>query len=179
MNGLQGRARETDHGSIRAGRRSMVSRLRSQDGVTLVEMFVIVSIIGLLAAATLPLVGSAVGDARVRGAAEQVGSAARRARQAALAAATTYRFTLNGTTVALACIVDTPPGNVCPANRVPDYTEPMSGDVAISPVPLTLTFDATGGASPATFTISHGSSPNYQVAVNAAGRVRVCTPSCP
>jgi Tfp pilus assembly protein FimT len=157
----------------------MLSRLRSEDGVTLVEMFVIVSILGLLAAATLPLVGSAVGDARVRGAAEQVGSAARRARQAALSAATTYQFTLSGSTVGLACIVDTPPGNICPASRVPDYTEPISGDVAVSPTPLTLIFDAGGGATPATFTVSHGSSPNYQVAVNSAGRVRVCTPSCP
>jgi type II secretory pathway pseudopilin PulG len=157
----------------------MMSRLRNEEGVTLVEMFVVVAVLLLLAAGTLPLVGSAVGDARVRGAAEQVGSAARRARQAALAAAATYQFTLNGTTVALVCIAGTPPGNVCPPNRVPDSTEPMSGDVVIAPVPLTLNFDATGGATPATFTISHGSSTNYQVAVNSAGRVRVCTPSCP
>jgi Tfp pilus assembly protein FimT len=183
MNGPEARVRSTDlaaggDGSPRAGR-SVRSRLRSQEGVTLVEMFVVVAVLLLLAAGTLPLVGTAVGDARVRAAAEQVGTGARRARQAALAAATTYQFTLNGTTVAMACIVDTPPGNICPPNRVPDINEPMTGDVSVSPVPLTLTFDAGGAATPATFTISSGSAANYQVAVNSAGRVRVCTPTCP
>jgi len=129
-------------GGDAAGRRGGVGRLRSQAGLTITEVVVVLSVIGLLAAAT-------------------------------------YQFTMTGSTVGLSCIDNIPPGNICPANRTPDMTEALPSDVTITPSPLTLGFDAGGGVPPATFTITYGSSPNYQVAINAAGRVRVCSPMCP
>src|SRR5262249_60297890 len=107
---------------------------------------------------------------KLRQVAEQVGGAARRARQAALASAATYQFTMSGSSVGLSCIDNIPPGNLCPASRTPDFTEALPSDVTITPSPLTLGFDPGGGAPPATFTLTYGTSANYQVAINAAGR---------
>src|SRR5262249_56933706 len=110
-------------GGDAAGRRRGPVRLRSQAGLTITEVVVVLSIIGLLAAATLPMVGTAMGDAKLRQVAEQVGGAARRARQAALASAATYQFTMGGTTVGASCITDSPVGNICPASRTPAYSQ--------------------------------------------------------
>src|SRR5262249_40285574 len=154
-----------------------MTRIRGQEGLTITEVVVVISIIGLLAAATLPMVGTAIGDAKVRQVAEQIGGAARRARQAALASAATYQFTMGGTTVGASCITDSPVGNICPASRTPDYTETIPTDVTVSPSPITLPFDPSGSTVASTFTVTSGSS-NYQVTVNSAGRVRICTPIC-
>jgi Tfp pilus assembly protein FimT len=151
----------------------------SQSGVTLTEAMVVMSVVALATAVALPLVGTAVGDSVARGAAEQVVSAFRAARQHAISAAATYQVTVSGDALAIACTNDSPVGNVCPAVRAPDRSEPVSAGVTLVASASPFAFGPAGAATPGTVTVAYGSVTPWQVAVNATGRVRACLSVCP
>ena len=105
----------------------------NQAGVTLTEVMVVISIVGLLAVAAMPFVGSAIGDSKARGGAEHVMSAFRTARQNAVSAAATYRVTIAAGTIYVTCTNNAPIGNVCPTNRAPDWTTQIADGVVLTP----------------------------------------------
>jgi prepilin-type N-terminal cleavage/methylation domain-containing protein len=150
----------------------------NQAGVTLTEAMVVVSIVGLLAVAALPFVGSAIGDSKARGAAEHVMSAFRTARQNAVSAAATYQVTILAGVISVTCTNNNPIGNVCPANRAPDWSTQIAEGVVLTPSATPFQFTPTGGATAGTVAVAYGSVTPWQVAVNITGRVRAGLSVC-
>jgi prepilin-type N-terminal cleavage/methylation domain-containing protein len=154
------------------------STIWNEAGLTLTEVVVVLVIIGILAITTLPIVGSFLGDTKARGAAEQVGSAFRQARQNAISAAATYVVTITSTNIRITCTDNVPAGNVCPVTRPPDRDEPVTTGAGVDPSTPNFNLGPTGDATPGTVDVTYGST-TWQVAVNPTGGVRLCTPSCP
>jgi prepilin-type N-terminal cleavage/methylation domain-containing protein len=163
--------------------------LREQAGVTLTELVVVVSIIVIFAASSLPLLGSIVPDLKSRGAAEEIVEALRTARQNAIATTAVYRVIFGATTIEIKCTDGTPAGNACPANRPPDTTEtvayqPWLGPgVTMTATPGEMRFDPKGATltGSGNVIVTYPSGPSYRVEVNPPGRVRTCegTGACP
>jgi prepilin-type N-terminal cleavage/methylation domain-containing protein len=150
----------------------------NQAGVTLTEAMVVVSIVGLLAVAALPFVGSAIGDSKARGGAEQVMSAFRTARQNAVSAAATYRVSIAAGTIYVTCTNNSPLGNVCPTNRAPDWSMEIAEGIVLTPSATPFEFGPSGSATAGTVAVAYGSVTPWQVAVNITGRVRACLSVC-
>ncbi|HSE95100.1 MAG TPA: prepilin-type N-terminal cleavage/methylation domain-containing protein [Methylomirabilota bacterium] len=150
--------------------------MRNESGVTLIEMFVVVSIIAMASIVVLPFVGTFLGDTKAKAAAQQVASAVRQARQNALTAAATYTVTFGTTTITTTCVDDVPLGNRCPANRPPDRVEDIVTAATMSSASFML--GPLGGATPAgTVQVTYGTT-QWEIAVNQIGGVRLCTPQC-
>ena len=77
--------------------------MRQQAGVTLTELVVVVSIIIIFAAASLPFLGSIIPELKTRGGAEQVVEALRTARQNAIGTTATYRVIFQTTQIQTIC----------------------------------------------------------------------------
>jgi Tfp pilus assembly protein FimT len=164
--------------------------VRGQAGVTLTELVVVVSIVIIFAAASLPWLGSIVPQVRSRGAAEQVVEALRTARQNAIGTTAVYRVIFSATTIQIICTDGTPAGNSCPANRPPDTTETVNepgwigaGGATLAATPAEMRFDPKGAATTGSgnVIVSYPSGPSWRVEVNSPGRVRACegTAPCP
>ncbi|HEY7601507.1 MAG TPA: GspH/FimT family protein [Methylomirabilota bacterium] len=151
--------------------------MRSQAGVTLTELVVVVSIILIFAVSSLPFLKSMIPDLKTRGAAEQVVESLRMARQNAIGTTAVYRVIFTPTTIQIICTDGVPsvPLNSCPANRPPDMTEDVvSKGATLAATPSEIRFDPKGatltGAGKINVTLS--GAPSWQVDVNASGRVR-------
>jgi type II secretory pathway pseudopilin PulG len=140
---------------------------------------VVAFVVGTLAVSVLPLVGSAIGDSKARGAAEQVMSAFRTARQDAVSAAATYQVSITSGLISVTCVNNTPLGNVCPANRAPDWTREVAEGVSLTPSATPFLMNPTGGATAGTVNVTYGTVTPWQVAVNLTGRVKACLSVCP
>lgn len=162
------------------GRRGIV---RQQVGVTLTELVVVASIIIILAASSLPLLGSIMPDLKTRGAAEQVVETLRAARQNAIGTTATYRVIFTTTNIQTVCTDNTPAGNSCPTNRPPDVSEAVIGGATITATPGEMRFDAKGSTTTGAgnVIVAYPSGTSWRVEVNTPGRVRSCTgtTACP
>lgn len=157
--------------------------LRQEVGVTLTELVVVVTVIIIFAAASLPMLGSIIPELKTRGAAEQVVETLRNARQNAIGTTATYRVIIQSNQLQTLCTNGTPAGNTCPANRPPDLTEAVVGGATLAGTPGEMQFDpkgsvATGAGS---VTVTYPSGTSWRVEVNTPGRVRSCTgtSACP
>lgn len=151
--------------------------VRQQAGVTLTELVVVASVIVILAASSLPFLGSIIPDLKTRGAAEQVVETLRTARQNAIGTTATYRVIFSSTNLQTVCTDGTPAGNSCPTNRPPDVSEAVIGDATVSASPVEMRFDAKGATTTGAgnVTITYPSGTTWRVEVNTPGRVRSCT----
>lgn len=154
--------------------------MRDQRGITLVEAVVVMSIMAIVAATAGLFFGSAVRDARTRGAAEQVQEALRTARQYAIATTAVYRVILLPTNVQITCTDGTPAGNVCAPNRPPDVNEPLVNDATLAATPSEIRFNNMGATTTGvgTVNLTYPGGEQWQVVVNVSGRVRACSPTC-
>ncbi|MBI3457261.1 MAG: type II secretion system protein [Candidatus Rokubacteria bacterium] len=152
--------------SVRAG----TGRPARESGATAVEMLIVVSVMTFLAAATLPLVGTAIAEMKALTATQQVLSGLRAARQSAIAAAATYTVTLNATTIAIACTAN------CPATRPPDSTDPIVNGATLTWTANPLTFTSTGAGTQGAVTVSYPGAADSIVGVNVPGRIAICPP---
>ena len=157
--------------------------LRPQAGLTLTELIVVVSIIAIFAAASLPFLTSIIPELKTRGAAEQVVELLRTARQNAIATTAVYRVIFSSTSIQIICTNGTPAGNACPANRPPDVTEEVIGGATIAATPPEMRFDPQGSTTTGAgnVIVSYPSGTSRRVEVNPPGRVRWCdgTAACP
>ena len=157
--------------------------VRQQAGVTLTELVVVASVIVILAASSLPFLGSIIPDLKTRGAAEQVVETLRTARQNAIGTTATYRVIFASTNLQTICTDGTPAGNTCPTNRPPDVSEAVIGGATVSASPTEIRFDARGSTTTGAgnVTITYPSGTTWRVEVNTPGRVRSCTgtAACP
>lgn len=97
----------------------------------------------------------------------------RGARQYAISSFATYTVTLTGTTVTVTCTA------ACPPSAPNEAVEPiLHGATTSTPTPP-IAFGPLGTASsPGSVVVSYPGAPAWEVRVTAAGRVRVCSPSC-
>jgi Tfp pilus assembly protein FimT len=157
--------------------------LRHEAGVTLTELVVVASVIIILAASSLPFLGSIMPDLKTRGAAEQVVETLRAARQNAIGTTATYRVIISSTQIQTLCTDNTPAGNSCPTNRPPDLTEDVIGGATLAATPAEIRFDAKGSTSTGAgfVLVTYPSGTSWRVEVNTPGRVRSCTgtAACP
>jgi Tfp pilus assembly protein FimT len=157
--------------------------VRQEAGVTLTELVVVASVIIILAASSLPLLGSIMPDLKTRGAAEQVVESLRAARQNAIGTTATYRVIFTSAQIQTVCTDNTPAGNSCPTNRPPDLTEAVIGGATIAATPGEIRFDAKGSTSTGAgnVIVTYPSGTSWRVEVNTPGRVRSCTgiAACP
>jgi prepilin-type N-terminal cleavage/methylation domain-containing protein len=151
--------------------------VRQQAGVTLTELVVVASIIGIFAVSSLPFLGSIIPELKTRGAAEQVVEVLRTARQNAIGTTATYRVIFTSTQIQTICTDATPAGNTCPANRPPDVTEAVVGGATVAATPTEMRFDAKGSTTTGAgnVIVSYPSGTSWRVEVNTPGRVRSCT----
>lgn len=184
ISSTRGVANAWRHVTARLPRLPALSSLRRQDGLTVIELCVDVTILAILGLSAVVVMSNYVESGRSRTAAEQVAGALQQARQYAIANAAKYSVTLTGTTVAVACTAG------CPLNPPPP-SEPatpiISGATTSVPSPA-ISFDSMGCAnsvaSPcdsgtaSTVTITYPGAIQWQVRVTAAGRVRLCSPVC-
>ena len=151
--------------------------VRSQAGVTLTELVVVVSIIMIFTVASLPWLGSIIPELRSRGAAEQVVESLRTARQNAIGTTAVYRVIFTTTSIQITCTTGTPAGNTCPANRPPDTTEGVISEGAtLTASPAEVRFDPKGATltGAGNVIVNYPSGPSWRVDVNPSGRVRAC-----
>ena len=158
--------------------------LRQQAGVTLTELVVVVaSVIIILAASSLPFLGSIMPDLKTRGAAEQVVETLRAARQNAIGTTATYRVIFTTTNLQTICTDGTPAGNSCPTNRPPDVSEAVIGGATIAATPARDAVRREGLDDDRGWVrdVTYPSGTTWRVEVNTPGRVRSCTgtAACP
>ena len=156
--------------------------MRNESGVTLVEVFVVVSIVAMVSLAVLPFVGTFLQDTKAKAAAQQAAGALRQARQNALTAAATYTVTFGTAPCPLASaaprVDDVPLGNRCPTNRPPDRVDDILANATMSASASPFMLGPLGGSTPAgTVQVSYGGT-LWEVAINQIGGVRLCTPQC-
>ena len=155
-----------------------VAAMRNEAGVTLIEVFVVVSILALVSLTVLPFVGTYLQDTKAKGAAEQAAGALRQARQMALTAAATYTVSFSGGTITTSCVDDVPLGNRCPTNRPPDRIDQILAEATMTPSANPFMLGPLGGATPSgTVQVSYGGT-QWEVAINQIGGVRLCHPQC-
>ncbi|HWC04070.1 MAG TPA: GspH/FimT family pseudopilin [Methylomirabilota bacterium] len=156
---------------------------RSQAGVTLTELVVVVSIIIIFAASSLPFLTSIIPELKTRGGAEQVVESLRTARQNAIGTTAVYRVIFSTSQIQIICTDGTPSGNSCPANRPPDVTEAVVGGAEIAATPAEMRFDPKGTTTTGAgnVLVTYPSGTTWRVEVNTPGRVRSCqgTGACP
>jgi Tfp pilus assembly protein FimT len=164
----------------RVGRRGIV---RQEAGVTLTELVVVVSVITIFAASSLPMLGSIIPELKTRGGAEQVVETLRNARQNAIGTTATYRVIFQTNQIQTICTDNTPAGNSCPSNRPPDLTEAVVGGASLAATPSEMQFDPKGSAATGAgnVIVTYPSGTSWRVEVNPPGRVRSCTgtSTCP
>jgi Tfp pilus assembly protein FimT len=140
--------------------------------MTVVEMLIDVSVLATLALAAVTLTHNYLESGRVRTAAEQVAGALQQARQYAIANAATYTVALPGTTVAVTCT------GGCPPSAPFEPATPITNGATTNTPSPPIAFDSLGVATAGTVTVSYPGGTQWQVQVTAAGRVRLCSPTC-
>jgi Tfp pilus assembly protein FimT len=152
--------------------------MRDERGVTIVEMFVVLSIMAFLVAISIPLVSTLIVDTKSRGAAEQVVEALRGARQSAIATTSTYRVSFANGRIVVDCQDDPNLASDCPANRPPRTDDPVLHGATVVAAPAAVDFSRLGAATAATITVTYPDASTWQVVVNVPGRVRSCKTAC-
>jgi Tfp pilus assembly protein FimT len=145
-------------------------------------MLAVILTLLVVVAIAIPRAGSVLQQLRLRGAAWQLASDLRLARQRAVTLRTRVRVCIS------ACAIEVPAGSYSveidkSATATPNWasetgtTIKLHQDVDIS-TSGTATFAITGMASGATFTLTNAAG-TYEVRVASTGQVRTCQGSCP
>jgi Tfp pilus assembly protein FimT len=131
-----------------------MSRLRSagrfrrgdQDGISMVEMMVILAVIALLALATYPQLSNVLQVMVSKGASEQVAGAIRQARQYAISEGANRCISFGATPVTIYRIRELN----CSQGPLRDQVEIGNGAAVVNPDDLSIMFDPVGRITPLT-----------------------------
>jgi len=132
----------------RRRRRLLSSPRDSQLGLTLAELMVILVVVGVLMAAAYPMLGNVRNVMISKGAAEQVASAIRQARQYAITEGANRCIAFGATPVTGYSIRELD----CASGTLRVQESIANGAAVVSPSNLTLLFDPVGRITPATTT---------------------------
>jgi len=170
--------------------KSTQRQVKRSRGVTFVEMLSLIVVLLILVAIAIPKVSPVLQWFRLRGSAWQLAGDLRLARQRAVTLQKRFRICLTN------CAITVPAGsyslerdNGTPFSsqwvsetgatiRLPGPTPRLPSDVTISATASAATFNQTGIASGATFTLTNLLG-TYEVRVASTGRVIVCQGTCP
>jgi Tfp pilus assembly protein FimT len=157
--------------------------IKSRDGITAMEILMVLVVAAILAALGTPWILGAIESYRVRTAAWEVAGDLRLARQRAVSTQVRHRFCI------LNCDSTVPTGGYLleregtPLWTVDLVRADLPNGVALLPTTLTngkLTFEAKGGVSGAWGCIDvTNAAGGYKVVTASSGRVRVDTGACP
>jgi prepilin-type N-terminal cleavage/methylation domain-containing protein len=121
-------------------------RQGDQDGLTMVEMMVILAVIALLALAAYPQLSNVLQVMVSKGASEQVAGAIRQARQYAITEGANRCISFGATPVTIYRIRELN----CSQGPLRDQGEIGNGAAVVNPNNLSIMFDPVGRISPAT-----------------------------
>ena len=148
---------------------------RGESGVTLIEIAVVLVVVALLAVAIFPALGNVLEIMRSKGAAEEVASAIRLARQYAITRGNDHCITFSGSPNTKFTIYQ----DAACTSVVPGHTDQEIGHgfAIVNPANLSIVFTPVGNvAPPATVTLQVDTSPAVclsSVLVTLFGGVRV------
>lgn len=167
---------------------SFLSKLKCSKGFTLVELMIVVAIIGILAAASIPAFSRWMADSRTRTAAESLQSALRLAQTEAVQRSRKVEFYLTNASPALSAASSTSGKNWVMQTLAPGTTTAETylqggifvtadSTVAISAGSAKATFNSLGRANPVTYTLTNsGGNRKLNVVLNTGGGLRMCDP---
>jgi type IV fimbrial biogenesis protein FimT len=158
---------------------------KNQKGFTAVELLIAVAVLIIVTAAATPFVLGTIQDYRLRGAAWQVASDLRLARQKSVSWGRSYRFTFKNKDASSdpnSYIVERSEAagtwTMDPAART--YLQSTTGPVYVmidstsTPAASPIVFSANGTVTPAgTIRLVDGRGKRYEITVNSVGRVNV------
>ena len=143
-----------------------------QSGVTLIQMLVTVTVIGLLLAAASPNVASLLSVYPIRSGARQIYAELESARMAAVTENTSYRFSVCTGGISYIVYVYTGVVSDCTL-QTPRPLDAASQGVSMA-ASSDIVFSSNGGASTTgTVTMTNNQGTSMQVAVGTAGRIRI------
>jgi prepilin-type N-terminal cleavage/methylation domain-containing protein len=134
-------------------------KMKREEGVTLIELAVVMAIVGIMALFMAPAIGEWIDNFRIRQAARDIASTLQQAKMQTISTRTSHSVTF---TPATGTYQLTPGGS---ATQVPKGVTIAAG-VAIS-------FSADGTSSGGTVTINNAKGKQYQVSVMATGRIGI------
>jgi prepilin-type N-terminal cleavage/methylation domain-containing protein len=143
-----------------------------EDGLTAIELMVVLAIVAIITATTVVWMGNLPEVARSKGAAEQVASAIQQTRAYAVGQVATYRITFPGNDhVSITCT------QFCPPGAPSEGPTELSHDATVTPPGTAIEFTSTGEANGAAAVVVFPGAPEQRtVSVTIAGRVQITPP---
>jgi Tfp pilus assembly protein FimT len=148
-------------------------RVRGQAGFTTTELVVVVGVIGILMAISMPLLTSFLRTSALRAGAEEMATVLGQARQLAIKDNTSICVTNNGTTAQY--LIGTCAGTVWtgPGTDAAGSIR-LANNITVSPTATTVVFTYIGLANPAVFTVTDSQNGGtLLVSVAASGRISI------
>ena len=139
------------------------------EGVTLVELVMVLALLVILGFASMLALGNVQEITRTKGAAEQVASAIQQTRSYAVMHTAWYEITFPGNNqIAIACVAN------CDASP-PSTSMPVVHELTVTPPGTPIRFNSTGASNGGTIVVNPGTD-QKTVSVTLAGRVDITPP---
>jgi type II secretory pathway pseudopilin PulG len=141
-----------------------------EEGVTLVELVVVLALLVILGFASMIALGNVREITRTKGAAEQVASALQQTRSYAVMHTASYEITFpGGNQIAIACVAN------CDASPPGDGPSPVVHELTVNPPGTPIRFSSTGASNGGSIVVNPGTD-QKTVSVTLAGRVDITPP---
>jgi prepilin-type N-terminal cleavage/methylation domain-containing protein len=140
------------------------------EGVTLVELVVVLALLVILAFGSMLALGNVMEITRTKGAAEQVASAIQQTRSYAVMHTARYEITFPGNNhITIACVAN------CDASPPSDGPTPVVHSLTVTPPGTPIWFNSTGASNGGSVVVNPGTD-QKTVSVTLAGRVDITPP---
>jgi prepilin-type N-terminal cleavage/methylation domain-containing protein len=140
------------------------------EGVTLVELVVVLALLAILGFASMLALGNVREITRTKGAAEQVAGAIQQTRSYAVMHTARYEITFpGGTHITIGCVQN------CDASPPGEGPTPVVHELTVNPPGTPIWFNSTGGSNGGSIVVNPGTD-QKTVSVTLAGRVDITPP---
>ena len=139
------------------------------EGVTLVELAVVLALLVILGFSSMLALGNVREITRTKGAAEQVASAIQQTRSYAVMHTARYEITFLGNHITITCTAN------CDASPPGDGPIPVVHELTVTPPGTPIQFNSTGASTGGSVVVNPGAD-QKTVSVTLAGRVDITPP---